>query len=318
MDVAGINGVGGSGSVSGGSVSGMDAMSQQQQHKMLMDYLGVMNGGPGTQGVPGQHQQQQQQAGQIQDFLAANNQLMESMLAGGSSANGGDAFNTATASASGLMNASAMLASPGGSVGGAFPGGPGGFMPMMNSAFHKEFMKQIANVQKEQGSGPSMPVQAKRPVGRPPGRPPGSGMANREVIMAPRVREGGSTRFACDYCHKTFASRYYLATHIQVHLAQLSPAERKEQLRVISSPEQLRLLERAEEKLKYTQQGPKINGGAVGGLVESAVSDRPTFHCQKCNKTYRYEGAFESHRCLGKIGELIKRIYLFNSFGIVN
>lgn len=258
MDVGGVGG--------GSVVAGLDSgLSQQQQQKLIMDYLTTMNGsGSG----PMDNSQQ------FQDMLSANSSAMESM--GLSSDGNGEAFaNMAT----NLMNPVALLSQY-----------PSYNMPVMNSAFHKEFFKQIANVQKEQSNGAMATTPMKRPVGRPP-----SNGISRTITTGggtPKMREGGgSPRFACDYCHKTFASRYYLATHIQVHLAQLSPAERKEQLRVISSPEQLRLLERVQQKQQFLQ-------GQRSGEV-----DRPTYNCQKCNKVYRYEGAFESHRCSGKIGE---------------
>lgn len=257
MDVGGVGG--------GSVVAGLDSeLTQQQQQKLIMDYLMAMNGsGSG----PMDNSQQ------FQDMLSANSSLMESM-AMSTDANGEAFANMAT----NLMNPTALLSQY-----------PGYNMPVMNSAFHKEFLKQIANVQKEQSNGAIAATPMKRPVGRPPS----NGISRTTTgVSTPKMREGGgSPRFACDYCHKTFASRYYLATHIQVHLAQLSPTERKEQLRIISSPEQLRLLERVQQKQQFLQ-GQRIGEG-----------DRPTYNCQKCNKVYRYEGAFESHRCAGKIGE---------------
>lgn len=279
-------------------------MNQQQQQKLIMDYLVAMNGaGAGQVDVSLSHQQQAQPQ-DLQDLLATHSQqLIEGLMAGG---NGADLFAH-------LMNP-AMVA----------PQFSSYMPPGMNSTFHKEFLKQIANVQKEQGNG-AIAVPAKRPVGRPPIN--GGGLASsRTPQPKPREIAGGSPRFACDYCHKTFASRYYLATHIQVHLSQLSPEERKEQMRVIRSPEQLRLLERAEERQRFLQGiKPEPTGlikqelevtsykcvkclASFGGEEELRqhmlvhTEDRP-FYCQKCHKTYKYEGSFESHRCQGKIGE---------------
>lgn len=280
-------------------------MNQQQQQKLIMDYLVAMNGGGAGAGhsvdVSLSHQPQPQD---LQDLLATNSQqLIEGLMAGG---NGSDLFAN-------LMNP-AMVA----------PQFSNFMPPGMNSTFHKEFLKQIANVQKEQGNG-AIAVPAKRPVGRPPIN--GSGLVSRTPQPKPRETAGGSPRFACDYCHKTFASRYYLATHIQVHLSQLSPEERKEQMRVIRSPEQLRLLERAEERQRFLQ-GMKPEAAVAVIKQELEVTsykcvkcvasfsdeeelrqhmlvhseDRP-FYCQNCHKSYKYEGSFESHRCQGKIGE---------------
>lgn len=320
-------------------------LSPMQQQKMVMDYLAAVNNSQSEVSIqptavnPLNHQQNQD----LQDLLAANGQqLMENMFSAGGlggavgSANNNNNNNNSfgdlfTNMANTLMNPSGLL-SPSSSAAGV----------AMNSTFHKEFLKQIANVQKEQGIPTPAGVQTppvKRRLGRPPGRPPSDRgpSANGASPMANVSIGGASPRFACDYCHKTFASRYYLATHIQVHLSQLSPDERKEQMQLISSPEQLRLIERAEERQRFLQHGQKsspVMGGGVGGAVDDSqrpanyprfkcvkcvacfndeeefkqhlaahVGDRPVFHCQKCNKTYKYEGAFESHRCIGKIGE---------------
>lgn len=275
--------------------SGVPPMNLQQQQKLIMDYLAAMNAGGSGGSV-------ETTTGQdFQEMMAANSQLMEGLMSGDMFAN--------------LLNSSA-LAAPQPQY--------SNYMPMMNSTFHKEFLKQIANVQKEQGVG-AIAAPIKRPVGRPPGN--GNGLASTRTPQKPRdSTSGGSPRFACDYCHKTFASRYYLATHIQVHLSQLSPEERKEQMRVIRSPEQLRLLERAEERQRFLaghkpQQGngmvvvkqepvAKYNcGKCVASFMDEEefkqhfavhTADRPVFNCQKCHKSYKYEGAFESHRCQGK------------------
>lgn len=327
--------LGGGGSVGGGSiVAGLDSglsspINQQQQ--LMMNYLAAMNsaGGGASDAPTGQQQQE------LLDLFTANSQLMESMMGGtGLGMGSSDLFAQMTNS---LMNASA------GGAANLLPPQYPNYMPMMNSTFHKEFLKQIANVQKEQGSGGGLggvPVPGRRSVGRPPASNGGGGeempsgrSSLGHVSAASKSRDlGGSQRFACDYCHKTFASRYYLATHIQVHLSQLSPEERKQQMRVIRSPEQLRLLERAEERQRFLQghkpqQGsPQLNGSGSAGAVKQEfkcvkcvamfsdedeykqhlavhAGERPLFHCQNCNKTYRYEGAFESHRCGGKIGE---------------
>lgn len=311
-------------------VAGLDSglsspMNQQQQQKLIMDYLAAMNGAGGAlTGNPEPTGQQQQE---LQDLMSANSQLMESMMAGnGLMPGGSDLF----ANMASLMNAGGGLVPP------QYPN----YMPVMNSTFHKEFLKQIANVQKEQGNG-ALALSSKRPVGRPPSN--GGGLAGSRASLGSggvggasttKSRDsGGSTRFACDYCHKTFASRYYLATHIQVHLSQLSPEERKQQMRVIRSPEQLRLLERAEERQRFLQghkpqsqqQQPMMMNGSASVHKYNCIkcvssfddeeeykqhlgvhaAERPMFHCKNCNKTYRYEGAFESHRCGGKIGKWI-------------
>lgn len=273
------------------------AMNQSQQQQLIMDYLAAaMNGG----GHAAEAQPQD-----LQELLAANSQIMESILGGaGNGAANADLFAQ-------LMNPAMMD-----------PQFPNYMSPAMNSTFHKEFLKQIANVQKEQGNV-AIAVPAKRPVGRPPMNGGGSGVSHSPKQQKSRDSTG-STRFACDYCHKTFASRYYLATHIQVHLSQLSPEERKEQMRVIRSPEQLRLLERAEERQRFLEMSKPGGAPSVAGvkpefkcvkcvaifadesdfkqhMLEHSV-DRP-FYCQKCHKTYKYEGSFESHRCQGKNGE---------------
>lgn len=250
-------------------INGDSGVSQMNQQQLLMDYLAAMNGGGGVQPV-------------------ADNQMMQDSLLEGimqnsnGNSSGGDGFP------GGALNPAVLMQNF----------NPNFNMPVMNSAFHKEFFKQIANVQKEQSNG-TLGMPMKRPVGRPPSNGVSRSGVNGTPGTTPNkpTREsGGSPRFPCDYCHKTFASRYYLATHIQVHLAQLSPEERKEQLRIISSPEQLRLLERVQQKQQMLQGGKPSGNNVVEG-------ERPTFHCQKCNKVYRYEGAFESHRCAGRNGE---------------
>lgn len=276
------------------------------QQKMLMDYLSAMQpssngGGGGGGGMQGNNGGMPGNNASIQDMMMAK-QYLEQMSNMGMGSGMPDFSNAG--------------------AGGSGPGGFGGNMGMnpaawgmnqyppylqfLNSHFHKEFMKQMNNVHKSQ-----MEAVKKETVVT---RPSTSGSSNSEA-----------KRYECEYCHKTFASRYYMSTHVATHCP-AAPASVTEPLKRITSPEQLRLLEKCQQQQK--DQGMPDNGhmGKFTCMkcgrwffqeqdykqhMMSHAGERP-YHCNRCGKRYRYVGNLESHKCLARINQGRSNLFFFD------